>query len=87
MTVKNTGRLCSVYCPFCRKVTDKVSFNILREAGKVTVYCPVCQRPTFIKYDGKTAAIYHSDEGFERVFDEMTPEEQKNFKNFIKGKK
>ena len=87
MTVKNTGHLCSVYCPSCRKVTDKISFNLLREAGKAAIHCPQCQRVTYIEYNGKAASIYHSDEDFERVYEEMTPEERKSFKNFIKGKK
>jgi len=87
MTIKNTGHLCSVYCPSCRKVTDKISFNLLREAGKVLVHCPLCQRVTYIAYDGKKASIYHSDDDFERIYEEMTPAERKDFKDFIKGKK
>jgi endogenous inhibitor of DNA gyrase (YacG/DUF329 family) len=53
----NTGRLCSVYCPACGKVTQKVSFNLLREAGTVKVVCPVCMNHTEITYDGKMAAL------------------------------
>jgi endogenous inhibitor of DNA gyrase (YacG/DUF329 family) len=87
MLVKNSGHLCSVYCPCCGKVTDKISFNLLREAGKVTVHCPVCQRATYLEYDGKRAAIYHQDDGFEQVVSEMTKEQRKDFKDFIEGKK
>ena len=87
MIVKNTGHLCSVYCPSCRKVTDKVSFNLLREAGKVAIHCPQCQQVTYIVYDGKKASVYHSDINFERIYEEMTAEERKNFYDFIKGKK
>ena len=87
MTAKNTGHLCSVYCPFCRKVTDKISFNLLREAGKVVGHCPQCQRASYLEYNGKIARIYHEDEDFERIYEEMSPEEKKSFKNFIKGKK
>ena len=87
MTVKNTGRLCSIYCPSCRKVTDKISFNLLREAGKAAVYCPVCSRATYLEYDGKRASIMHQDYEFERIFEEMTPEQRKDFKDFIQGKK
>lgn len=87
MKVTNSGHLCSIYCPVCRKVTDKISFNLLREAGKVTAYCPVCQRRTFLEYDGKKAEIYHQDDGFEQIWEEMTPAQQKDFKEFIQGKK
>jgi hypothetical protein len=87
MTTKNTGHLLSVYCPVCRKVTDKISFNLLREAGKVTALCPQCQRVTYIEYNGKQAQIYHQDDAFERVYEEMTPEERKKFKEFIQKKK
>ena len=87
MTVKNTGHLLSIYCPDCRKVTDKISFNLLREAGKVTANCPQCQRATYIEYNGKQAHIYHQDDDFLRVYDEMTPAEKKKFKAFVKGGK
>jgi endogenous inhibitor of DNA gyrase (YacG/DUF329 family) len=87
VTAKNTGHLLSVYCPACHKVTDKISYNLLREAGKVTVYCPLCQRPTYIHYDGKSAQVYHPDEGFERIIEEMKPAERKDFKEFVKGGK
>jgi hypothetical protein len=56
-TQTNTGRLCSVYCPGCGKVTQKISFNLLREAGIVKVICPVCLNHTLIEYDGKAAAL------------------------------
>jgi endogenous inhibitor of DNA gyrase (YacG/DUF329 family) len=87
MTAKNTGRLLSVYCPVCRKATDKISFNLLREAGKVTVHCPQCQQATYIEYNGKQAQIYHQDDGFERVYGEMTPSERKEFIAFMQGGK
>jgi len=87
MEMKNTGHLLSVYCPQCRKVTDKISFNLLREAGKVTVLCPVCQRATYVEYNGKRASLYHQDDGFERIYSEMTPGEKKDFQSFVEGKK
>jgi len=87
MTKENTGHLLSVYCPQCRKVTDKISFNLLREAGKVRASCPLCQRLTYIEYDGKIASLYHQDDDFERIYDEMTAAEKKDFKAFIQGKK
>jgi ribosomal protein S27E len=54
----NTGRLFSVYCPDCNKVTQKVSWNLLREAGAVKAACPVCGGYTLISYNGKTAELY-----------------------------
>ena len=84
---KNTGHLLSVYCPECKKVTDKISFNLLREAGKVQVSCPVCHNITFIEYNGKMASIYHQDDALQRVWEEMSPAGQKNFKTFVQGKK
>ncbi|MCL2185971.1 MAG: hypothetical protein FWB86_09000 [Treponema sp.] len=87
MEQKSPGHLCSIYCPCCRKVTDKISFNLLREAGKVTAYCPVCQRRTFLEYNGRSAVILHQDDGFEQVWDEMTPAQREDFKGFIQGKK
>jgi uncharacterized Zn finger protein (UPF0148 family) len=69
--LKNTGRLLSVYCPHCGRVTDKVSFNLLRETGKVKASCPVCQGVTVIEYDGKTASLWHVDEAHERIFREL----------------
>ncbi|MDR1143333.1 MAG: hypothetical protein LBK77_03825 [Spirochaetaceae bacterium] len=56
-TAKHTGRLCSVWCPGCGRVTQKISFNLLREAGTVKVTCPVCLNATTITYDGKTAEL------------------------------
>ena len=86
MGFKNTGRLLSIYCPECKKVTDKISFNLLRETGKVKTLCPNCQRATYIEYNGKYASLYHQDDGFENVWDKMTPAEQKEFKAFIEGR-
>ncbi|GHV96352.1 hypothetical protein AGMMS50293_26720 [Spirochaetia bacterium] len=61
-TAKNTGHLCSVYCPSCGKVTDKISFNLLREARRVNVSCPLCGEITRLDYlDGKGAAVFHID--------------------------
>jgi hypothetical protein len=60
-TIKNTGHLCSIYCPSCGKVTDKVSFNLLREAGRVSATCPVCHEITYLEYDGKTVSLSHYD--------------------------
>jgi transcription elongation factor Elf1 len=85
--IKNTGHLCSVYCPVCGKVTDKISFNLLREAGKISASCPVCQSVTHLEYDGKTASVSHHDEAFDRVFTEMTAEDRKDLLDFIRGKK
>ncbi|GAB6391456.1 MAG: hypothetical protein MdMp014T_0829 [Treponematales bacterium] len=79
----NTGRLCSIFCPVCGKVTDKISFNLLREAGNVKVACPVCQEDTFLKYDGKTVSVYHHDDAFERIWTSMTKEEKADFKKFL----
>ena len=87
MTAKNTGHLLSIYCPSCKKVTDNISFNLLREAGKVKALCPECQRATYIEYDGKYASLYHQDDGFERVIEEMSPAERQDFKAFVEGKK
>jgi hypothetical protein len=70
----------------CRKVTDKISFNLLREAGKVRAYCPQCQRITYIEYNGKEATLYHLDDNFARIIEEMTPEERVDFKAFVEGK-
>jgi uncharacterized Zn finger protein (UPF0148 family) len=85
--IKNSGRLCSVYCPSCGKVTDKISFNLLRETGKVTAHCPVCQNITWLEYDGSTATVSHPDEALERILTNMTKEERKDFRDFISGKK
>jgi len=83
MTAKNTGHLLSVYCPNCKKVTDKISFNLLRETGKVKALCPHCQRITYIEYNGNYASLYHQDDEFERIWEEMTPSGRKDFKAFI----
>jgi endogenous inhibitor of DNA gyrase (YacG/DUF329 family) len=83
----NTGRLCSVYCPVCGKVTDKVSFNLLREAGRVAARCPVCQNDTRLDYVGQTATVTHLDAAFEGVFTEMSAEERKAFSGFVRGGK
>ena len=53
----NTGRLCSVYCPSCGRVTQRISFNLLREAAEVKVVCPVCFNHTLLEYDGKTVTV------------------------------
>jgi uncharacterized Zn finger protein (UPF0148 family) len=85
--MKNTGRLLSVHCPACGKVTDKISFNLLREAGKVTAQCPVCQNITYIEYDGKQATVYHHDYELENVLSSFSKEELRDFRNFLAGKK
>jgi NAD-dependent SIR2 family protein deacetylase len=59
-TLENTGHLCSVYCPTCGKVTDKISFNLLREAGRVTVCCS-CGSETYLDYDGISVTVEHKD--------------------------
>jgi ribosomal protein S27E len=87
MTTKNTGHLLSVYCPECRRVTDKISFNLLREAGKVCVRCPQCEKATYIAYNGTMATLYHQDDEFEKIYAEMTSTERKDFKAFVHGKK
>ena len=71
--VRNSGHLCSVYCPGCGKVTDKVSFNLLRDAGTVHAVCPMCFRVTVLEYDGKKATLWHRDEleeGARRLLEE-----------------
>ena len=65
--IENTGRLCSVYCPNCRKVTDKISFNLLREAGTVEVLCPNCFRRTILEYNGKKVVVSHVDPMLEEL--------------------
>jgi phage FluMu protein Com len=70
MTAKNTEDLFSIYCPECQKVTDKISFNLLREAKSVIARCPQCQRVTSITYNGKAASIYHQDDDLERILTE-----------------
>ena len=72
--IENTGRLCSVYCPNCRKVTDKISFNLLREAGVVEVLCPDCFRRTVLEYNGKKVVVSHISEMMEEVAREMVKE-------------
>jgi hypothetical protein len=58
--ISNTGRLCSIYCPGCCKVTDKISFNLLREAGTVEAVCPICGRITILEYSGKRVLLSHA---------------------------
>jgi Zn finger protein HypA/HybF involved in hydrogenase expression len=55
----NTDHLCSVYCPNCGKVADKISWNLIKEAGKVTVICPFCKGVTFLEYDGNGVSVDH----------------------------
>jgi cell division septum initiation protein DivIVA len=79
-TIEHTGRLCSVYCPNCGKVTDKISFNLLREAAqdaaRVTVRCQ-CGGETYLEYDGKTVTVEHND-----LEAEMSIERQRNFQTW-----
>jgi lysyl-tRNA synthetase class I len=86
-TLENTGRLCSVYCPNCGKVTDKISFNLLRETRRVTVRCRCgCGGETYLEYDGKTITVEHNDiaaeieadrqKAFHRWFENLSKEEQ-----------
>lgn len=58
-TLNDGERLCSVYCSDCDRVTDKISFNLLRQAGTLEATCPVCHNITTIEYDGKTAKLQH----------------------------
>jgi endogenous inhibitor of DNA gyrase (YacG/DUF329 family) len=74
--IENSGHLCSVYCPDCGKVTDKISFNLLRDAGRVTAYCPICQNITWLKYNGKMVSVSHPNKALEYV---LSKEEKKNF--------
>ena len=69
--IENTGRLCSVYCPACRKVTDKISFNLLREAGTVEALCPACFQRTILEYNGKKVVVSHVSAMMEEVAREM----------------
>jgi NAD-dependent SIR2 family protein deacetylase len=69
-TQTNSGRLCSVYCPDCGKVTDKISFNLLREAGKVTVCC-LCGGETYLEWKNGVVTISHKDAAAERAIAEM----------------
>jgi RNase P subunit RPR2 len=57
--LENTGRLCSIYCPGCKAVINKISFNLLREAGTVEINCSGCGRITRIEYDGKVAKLWN----------------------------
>jgi hypothetical protein len=66
--IENTGRLCSIYCPSRGKVTDKISFNLLREAGGVTVVCPICFAETSLTYDGKRVTVNHQHEAMDEFF-------------------
>jgi ribosomal protein S27E len=75
--VHNTGHLLSIYCPHCRKVTDKISFNLLREAGTVEAFCPDCWRKTIIEYNGKRALLYHSTEELEEMVKDMMKKQNK----------
>jgi len=65
--IKNTGHLCSVYCPACGKVTDKISFNLIRDAGKVKVTCPACCGVTVLEYDGKSVSLWHHSEELDKL--------------------
>ncbi|GHV73076.1 hypothetical protein AGMMS49940_03780 [Spirochaetia bacterium] len=56
-TIQNSGRLCSIYCPRCKRLTAKFSFNLLREADAVDVTCYHCNGIIHIDYDGKTVSI------------------------------
>jgi len=69
--VENTGRLCSVYCPDCNKVTDKISFNLLREAGTVEATCPRCFGKTILEYNGKKVTLWHHSEELEEMARDM----------------
>ena len=64
--IENTGHLCSVYCPICGKVTDKISFNLLREAGVVDVICHKCFGKTVIEYSGRKVTLWHYNEDLEK---------------------
>ena len=68
--IRNSGHLCSVYCPHCGKVTDKISFNLLREAGEVDVHCHSCGGVTTLEYNGKKVKVWHYDEVTERVMED-----------------
>jgi len=77
---QNTGHLCSVYCPNCGKVTDKISFNLLREAKTVEVTCPSCCGITILEYDGKKAAVRHYSEELEEMARGMLKESKEKNK-------
>jgi NAD-dependent SIR2 family protein deacetylase len=77
--IQNTGHLFSVYCPNCGKVTDKISFNLLREAGTVEVTCSSCCGITIFDYNGKKTSIWHYDAALEKMAREMVKEKKENF--------
>lgn len=62
-TTENTGRLCSIYCTHCKKVTTKISFNLLREAGSAEVLCPNCRESTLprIRWENRQNLVYPMD--------------------------
>ena len=68
--IRNSGHLCSVYCPSCGKVTDKISFNLLRDAGEVDVHCHSCGGVTPLEYKGKKVIVWHHDEVTERIMED-----------------
>ena len=76
-TQENTGRLLSVWCPECKTVTEKVSFNLLREAGKVNVICPRCGGLTTVTYDGKTAELSYLGSETLQVLDDIKKNKRK----------
>ena len=78
--IHNSGHLCSVYCPGCGKVTDKISFNLLREAGRVDVMCHSCGGVTTLEHNGKKATVWHHDETAERILEELVREKLKKEK-------
>jgi len=49
----------AIYCPGCEKVTDRISFNLLREAKNVEVTCPFCGCVTCLEYDEKKVTLWH----------------------------
>ena len=49
----------AIYCPGCEKVTDRISFNLLREVKNVEVTCPFCGCVTYLEYDGKKVTLWH----------------------------
>jgi Zn finger protein HypA/HybF involved in hydrogenase expression len=59
--IEKSDYLCSVYCPVCDKVTDRISFNLLKAAGRLTAFCPECENITFLTYNGKDVTIRHID--------------------------
>jgi len=77
-SIQNTGHLCSVYCPNCEKVTDKISFNLLREAKTVEVTCPTCCGITILEYNGKKAVIRHYSMELEELARQLLRGKKKN---------